>query len=50
MTRTPRDHPANEDEADRHVRPRRVPAAAAIGIAILAVAALAFLRAKGMNW
>jgi hypothetical protein len=44
-----RDHPANEDEADRHERHRRVPTAVAIAAAVLVVGALAFLSVSGMG-
>ncbi|MGA8533121.1 MAG: hypothetical protein WB615_03305 [Candidatus Tumulicola sp.] len=50
MTRESRDHPANEDEADRHVRPRRVPILVAIAAATVAVAVLAYLHAAGVAW
>jgi hypothetical protein len=49
VARQLRDHPANEDEADRHTRPRRVPPVLAIAVAVLIVAALAYLRARGID-
>ncbi|MEO6835672.1 MAG: hypothetical protein ABI231_07195 [Candidatus Tumulicola sp.] len=48
MGRAVRDHPANEDEADRHARSRRVPTIVTIAVAALTVVGLAYLRAKGV--
>jgi hypothetical protein len=50
MERELRDHPANEDDADRHGRARRVPALVAIAVAIVAIAALAYMHVKGVTW
>ncbi|HTX59198.1 MAG TPA: hypothetical protein VMH02_05920 [Verrucomicrobiae bacterium] len=45
MDRKDDDRPLHHDDADRFVRPRGVPRFIAIGIALLVVAALAWLRA-----
>ena len=50
MGRKLRNHPAHEDEADRHAHARRVPAVVAAAVAVLALAGLAYLRAKGVDW
>jgi hypothetical protein len=50
MERDVNDHPANEDDGDRHGRHRRVPTIVVIVAALLAVAALAFVRSLGVNW
>ncbi|HKU82140.1 MAG TPA: hypothetical protein VJP76_08225 [Candidatus Tumulicola sp.] len=39
-----RDHAANDDDADRHLRPRRVPAAVAVVVAAAVIVLLAYLR------
>jgi hypothetical protein len=45
-----RDHRVNEDEADRHSRPRHVPTLAALAVAMAAIALLGYLHAKGVTW
>jgi hypothetical protein len=50
MDPDPRAHPVNDDEADRHARRPRVPAAVAIVVAAVIIAALAYLRWRGVNW
>ncbi|MBV8117101.1 MAG: hypothetical protein JOZ01_03945 [Candidatus Eremiobacteraeota bacterium] len=44
-----RNHPVNEDEADRHQRTRRVPVLIAIAVAIAVVLALSYLRGAGIR-
>jgi hypothetical protein len=43
-------HPVNEDEADRHQRARHVPALVVVVVALVVVAALAYLHARGITW
>jgi hypothetical protein len=50
MRRESRVHPVNEDEADRHQRARHVPALVAVAVALLVVAVLAYLHARGVAW
>jgi|HubBroStandDraft_3_1064219.scaffolds.fasta_scaffold1462470_1 hypothetical protein len=50
MAREAHDHSVNLDEADRHLRRRHVPTAAAIVVAAAVVALLAYLRSRGVTW